>query len=1023
MQETVAGGETTVQLRDLGWRPRRDKVNNRWYYIHPSGRRTVLFKRIDDAQAAARRIQEAIETEGPAPDCEETDEVENVASLPPVPDDLASAGWMIEVAEEALVPGSVRCRHAGLKIGTSIFSDPEMAFAAARRLQAREGKHKPARVEVEEETPVAAPEAIEDDVPPSPARDAAFWRETARETYERAETMRPDRATTYRRVGLACTRIADAIEAGTLAPELHGLRERADVMRLLGSEHFPDPELEGYTYDQFVEAGIDTPEKYAVARVALVALADAPAQVDETTESEAQSAGESATVEDGADLFSGQEALAAELRQWLDEQGIAYEQDAFRGEAIIDVATEKALVLVRESVSTQSIFNEADALKAARAASFDKSPESPPSHMILVCRAVAGGEERLSGIAQSQGIYLAVWPSGEQCPLQVSLLAPTLGETIISRLRDDVQTLPEFQAVVKNYRLDEIMAGGADPERFTLAEVIEIQEALGERARALGMTPATDETDEAAAAAEEMFFGEPETEASSSEPEPAGTPATVEPTPVTAPAPAPAASLFAEHTTPVLRQQMHPGLISTHPSLLMRAGGLDRVHVEDLRAVLRAGGAFRDPAEVYFDGERYWLAEGNHRREACLLEAKPLDINLHKGTLRDAILHAVRANAQHGLKRTDDDKRLAVVTVFCDSEWSRQSDTAISHLAEVSQPFVGKVQAALEKLLPLLAGAPAGTDEAVAQLAAESGAPAGLVRIVRRLSAEQREALAHNVMARAEERVSTDGRTYSVAPVEASPSLFEGEAFEDDTRRTATLDMLDPSGNLEVEALEEERAARDYDPVNEANADEAWREEQERRKAEQEAKGPESAEVEPAVVVNDRRRFADAAHEVRSDILTNRATPPPTATAAPQKPDRLAEIEKRLNGRSLVVTHTLLKGLGVQITVNLAGSEPSDALNSSLFPVKMMPLGDNEYELIVQRLDAEKDKAKTAAKGAKKSVATKKAATKAGSKKAAQKAPAKKAARAVAPKKPSATKNPERGPRKKNVKTANDRGR
>ncbi|QXD15805.1 hypothetical protein GQ464_002330 [Rhodocaloribacter litoris] len=60
---------------------------------------------------------------------------------------------------------------------------------------------------------------------------------------------------------------------------------------------------------------------------------------------------------------------------------------------------------------------------------------------------------------------------------------------------------------------------------------------------------------------------------------------------------------------------------------------------------------------------------------------------------RDAILHSVGANAEHGLRRTGADKRRAVMTLLQDEEWRRWSDREIARRCRVSHPFVAKMRA------------------------------------------------------------------------------------------------------------------------------------------------------------------------------------------------------------------------------------------------------------------------------------------------------------------------------------------
>lgn len=96
---------------------------------------------------------------------------------------------------------------------------------------------------------------------------------------------------------------------------------------------------------------------------------------------------------------------------------------------------------------------------------------------------------------------------------------------------------------------------------------------------------------------------------------------------------------------------------------------------------------------VFFDGTDYWLADGFHRfhaaRRAGLSE---LVVNLKQGTQREAILYSVGANATHGLRRTNDDKRKAVRTLLDDAEWSKLSDREIARRCCVTQPFVSSLR-------------------------------------------------------------------------------------------------------------------------------------------------------------------------------------------------------------------------------------------------------------------------------------------------------------------------------------------
>ncbi|WMT85588.1 hypothetical protein NO932_11680 [Pelagibacterium sp. 26DY04] len=114
--------------------------------------------------------------------------------------------------------------------------------------------------------------------------------------------------------------------------------------------------------------------------------------------------------------------------------------------------------------------------------------------------------------------------------------------------------------------------------------------------------------------------------------------------------------------------------------------------VEDYAQTVRDGTDF--PAVVvFFDGKEHWLADGFHRVEAYRAAgAVEIEAEIHQGTRREAILYSVGANSSHGLRRTNDDKRRAVMTLLNDEEWSQWSDREIARQCQVSHVFVGKLR-------------------------------------------------------------------------------------------------------------------------------------------------------------------------------------------------------------------------------------------------------------------------------------------------------------------------------------------
>ena len=64
----------------------------------------------------------------------------------------------------------------------------------------------------------------------------------------------------------------------------------------------------------------------------------------------------------------------------------------------------------------------------------------------------------------------------------------------------------------------------------------------------------------------------------------------------------------------------------------------------------------------------------------------------HAGTRRDALFDAIGANASHGYRRTNADKRQAVLTLLNDAEWSKKSDRELARIAHVDPGMVGRLR-------------------------------------------------------------------------------------------------------------------------------------------------------------------------------------------------------------------------------------------------------------------------------------------------------------------------------------------
>lgn len=115
---------------------------------------------------------------------------------------------------------------------------------------------------------------------------------------------------------------------------------------------------------------------------------------------------------------------------------------------------------------------------------------------------------------------------------------------------------------------------------------------------------------------------------------------------------------------------------------------IDRGVVSDYADAIKDGAAF-PPITVFFDGRSYWLGDGFHRYEAyAAAQVYDVPADIRQGTQRDAVLFSVGANASHGLRRTNDDKRRAVLTLLNDPEWSAWSNREIARACGVSEYLV-----------------------------------------------------------------------------------------------------------------------------------------------------------------------------------------------------------------------------------------------------------------------------------------------------------------------------------------------
>lgn len=123
--------------------------------------------------------------------------------------------------------------------------------------------------------------------------------------------------------------------------------------------------------------------------------------------------------------------------------------------------------------------------------------------------------------------------------------------------------------------------------------------------------------------------------------------------------------------------------------------GINQQVIDEYSVAWRDGAKF-PPVILFYDGENYWLADGFHRcisaKQAGLAE---IEADIRQGTRRDAVLFSVGANSNHGLRRTNEDKRRAVITLLNDEEWCQWSDREIARRTGTHHDTVGRIRAEL----------------------------------------------------------------------------------------------------------------------------------------------------------------------------------------------------------------------------------------------------------------------------------------------------------------------------------------
>lgn len=121
---------------------------------------------------------------------------------------------------------------------------------------------------------------------------------------------------------------------------------------------------------------------------------------------------------------------------------------------------------------------------------------------------------------------------------------------------------------------------------------------------------------------------------------------------------------------------------------------LDMKRVRDFAELMSSGQRF--PAVVVFELQQgLTLADGAHRLEALKIAGhEVVAVQVMQGTLREAALFAIQANAAHGQSLTRAEKKLAAERLLRDQEWSQWSDAEIGRHCGISARHIGRIRKA-----------------------------------------------------------------------------------------------------------------------------------------------------------------------------------------------------------------------------------------------------------------------------------------------------------------------------------------
>lgn len=121
---------------------------------------------------------------------------------------------------------------------------------------------------------------------------------------------------------------------------------------------------------------------------------------------------------------------------------------------------------------------------------------------------------------------------------------------------------------------------------------------------------------------------------------------------------------------------------------LQPRAALNQETISEYAEAMKEGAQF--PGVVVFhEGETYWLADGYHRHAAAKMAGvQDISAEIRTGSKEDALRFALSANVTHGLRRSQADKRRAVMIAL--KQFGNLSNRELGRMTAVDDKTVGK---------------------------------------------------------------------------------------------------------------------------------------------------------------------------------------------------------------------------------------------------------------------------------------------------------------------------------------------